>query len=442
MKKLLVITFALIMILSSYAQAFAVDSYSEYFSEEREFVVGDNTYMFSTYFFSNSNDNDYLYSKNIDTGETALVFAQPVTKSFMWDEYIYCVVNDTNIIRISITGQNSLPILNGDKEITQLYANNDLIFYSTDSAIYRYHINSQTNDKIIESENIGFFYPYSNYTIEWGINDKQTIYRYNSNTNITVELNDSSFANRFDSSIAVAARASTYNVHGTILPFSSGKLGLNNYYNSMVTTSCDGHHSAGACPYVTRFDSPNYCTICCSYSDPAGGYGYQCHGYGLEIFDNIFGQYPSKTNTALGSIDSTAAAKDFLWSLSSGTLVRGKRNSYFHTFVICDITTNDITIVESNIKGSCKNSKETLTFSEFNRYYSNISYTYKGLHTFGTNYSYDSDCHWQQCTKLNCNGKTNIGYHNFQQNNHGISVCTICNCPDPSSANSTEYEIQ
>ena len=76
--------------------------------------------------------------------------------------------------------------------------------------------------------------------------------------------------------------------------------------------------------------------------------------------------------------------------------------------------------IKNRVKEYKKNSKETLTFSEFNRYYSNISYTYKGLHTFGTNYSYDSDCHWQQCTKLNCNGKTNIGYHNFQQNNHGI----------------------
>lgn len=157
MKRLSAILLTLVMILSFYTSAFAADSYSEYFSEEREFVVGDNTYMSSIYFFSNSNDEGYLYSKNIVTGESTLVFEQPVTKSFMWNEYIYCVVNNTDIIRISITDQNPVPILNANKEITQLYANNDLIFYSTESAIYRYHIDSQINDKIIESENIGFF---------------------------------------------------------------------------------------------------------------------------------------------------------------------------------------------------------------------------------------------------------------------------------------------
>ena len=105
MKKVIVFILALTMLFSSSSISFAADSYSEYFSEEREFIVTDNALDWSTYFFSDE-ENGYLYSRNVDTEEIKLIYAQNVTEHYLWEENIFCVVDGKNIVKITVTGQN------------------------------------------------------------------------------------------------------------------------------------------------------------------------------------------------------------------------------------------------------------------------------------------------------------------------------------------------
>lgn len=102
MKRIVVFILALTMIFSASSISFAADSYTEYFSEEKEFVVTDNAVDWSTYFYSDE-ENGYLYSRNVDTEEIKLIYPQNVTEHYLWKENIFCVVNGKSIVKITVS---------------------------------------------------------------------------------------------------------------------------------------------------------------------------------------------------------------------------------------------------------------------------------------------------------------------------------------------------
>lgn len=438
MKKLLSLILVLIMVCSVSSTSFAVDSYTEYFSEEREFTVGNNTYGFSTVFFSNEEDNNYLYSRNVDTKVETLIVAYPVLEVFLWDEILYCSTPSNKLIKMSITGDEIEELITVDNTITQIYANGELVFFSTPNSIFRYHIDSNTNDKIIDDENIGFFYPYSNYVVEWSRNDEKNAYRYDVSDDSIVPLDDYTFMKRIG--YAQHMSRSTYNINGIPLPYTSGYLGVNRYYNTLPNnTSCAAHHSAGPCDDINGFhenDLDDNCQICRCYPDPAGVdlYAYQCAGFALEVYDNIFGDFPSKTNVNR-EINGEADARNFFEDIHIGTLARGRRGSYDHSFIVLNITNTGVTIYESNINGPCMNTTSTLTFAKFDEKYSKIKYTYEGIHSF-SGYSYDRNYHWKACITSNCGYTKDRELHDFMQVISGVKRCRTCMYQDNISINS------
>lgn len=435
MKKLLVISLTLIMILSSYSPTFAVDSYSEYFSEEREFVVNDDTYNYSTYFYSDD-ETGYLYSRNVDTKEVQLVFSQNVATHYLWNEHLYCVVDGKNIVKISITGQNPETILTTNNSIEQLYVNDDIIFYLSDNAIYRFHRESERTDLIASDENIYFFYPYTNFIVEYGDgSENQEIKRTGIASRSTNSLNTYTF---LTNSTGTAANT-TYKIHGITVPYSPYTHGK--YFNTSNTSPCPCHPNDPDC------SSPSTCGSCKSENG-----SYQCAAFAHTVHKKIWGNYGTKVNY-YDDIHTAALAREVFWNIPSGTTVRtALRGNYTnsnlpsdsviqspnfskHSFIVTNVTETGVTVYEANWPKACIIKHITLTFEELAERYIDVCWIFDTSHTFGSTYEYNNSIHWKKCTSQNCNGKTNIGYHQYQLNSQGLSVCSVCNYPNPASMN-------
>ncbi len=423
----------MIMILSSYAPAFAVDSYSEYFSEEREFVVNDDTYNYSTYFYSDD-ETGYLYSRNVDTKEIKLVLAQKVATHYFWNEHLYCVVDGKDIIKITVTGQNPETILTADNDIEQLYVNDDIIFYLSGNAIYRHHRASERTDLIVSDESIYFFYPYTNFIVEYGDgSENQEIKRINkrlrSNTTIVEKY---SFVNNLEnqSYTRSSTQYNTIYIHGKTVPYSIYSNGT--YYNT-TGQPCSCHTSSTVCP--NGYD----CTICMVVQGNNGS-ATQCHAFGCTVYKYLWGSFGSKNDYSSNpiKINSESKAREVFWGLPSGTMIRAyyKGSSISnHTFIVTNVTSTGATIYEANNPGYCIVSHKTFSFSEIANQYDKIAYTYNGNHSFGTAYGYDENIHWNKCNTSNCNGKSNIERHTFTTTG-SVRKCTVCKYNPNNSANS------
>ena len=388
MKKLLVLTLAVIMILSSYGQAFAVDSYSEYFSAEREFTVVDNALDYSTYLYSDE-ETGYLYSRNVDTKGERLIYDKNVTNHYVWNGSIYCVVDGNSIVKITASGSNPETILTTAKDIDRLYVNNDLIFYQMDNAIYRYYIESGATDCIVEADYIYFFYPYSNFVVEWGIGDS-VVYRV-----------DTSAVNSVDSS------------------------GTSN------TTTLDGY------TFIKEID----------VQAAAATY---VNGQRIPRSEYPHGSYYTKTGKSCkresngGCLNTSVAARDFLWSISSGTEVRvSGPETTGHSIIIANVTGNNVTIYHANGSGGCMVEYETMSFAGFVSNYNNIIsiYSANDRHSFSSRYSYDGSLHWTPCTTNNCNGKGNLSHHSLVPTSQGKSQCSVCGYVSNTSINTLPGNI-
>lgn len=440
MKRLFVLILALVMIFSASGEAFAVDGYSEYFSAEREFTVVDNALDYSTYLYSDE-ETGYLYSRNVDTKEERLIYDKNVTNHYVWNGSIYCVVDGNSIVKITASGGNPETILTTAKDIDRLYVNNDLIFYQMDNAIYRYYIESGATDCIVEADYIYFFYPYSNFVVEWGAGDG-VVYRVDtsavnsvdsSGTSNTTPLDGYTFIKEIKAQAAITATATS--VHGVGLPLSRYSHGR--YYNK-TGRACTCHDDAESC---TNIDSNGVgtCYSCEKFNGAA-----QCMGFAHYIYYQIWGVNVSGISYLNKSLNTSVEARDFLWSISSGTEVRVKGpETYGHSIIIANVTGNNVTIYHANGSGGCMVEYETMSFADFVADYNYIIYTYSAnnRHSFSSHYSYDGSLHWTPCTTNNCNGKGNLSHHSLVPTSQGKSQCSVCGYVSNTSINTLPGNI-
>ena len=448
MKKLLVLTLAVIMILSSYGQTFAVDGYSEYFSAEREFTVVDNALDYSTYLYSNE-ETGYLYSRNVDTKEERLIYDKNVTNHYVWNGSIYCVVDGNSIVKITASGSNPETLLTTAKDIDRLYVNNDLIFYQMDNAIYRYYIESGTTDCIVEADYIYFFYPYSNFVVEWGTGDG-VVYRVDtsavnsvdsSGTSNTTTLDEYTFIEEIN--VQAAAAATVTYVNGKRIP--RPEYSHESYYT--ITGEPCKRKSNGGCHYDNEVckNELGSCPNCKFYNatDPTKD-ATQCMAFAHDMYRQIWGVEVSNKQTLNKSIGSAAEAREYLWSISSGTEVRVSGSQIIgHSIIIANITTTNVTIYHANGSGKCQVAYETLSFAGFQSKYNKIisNYSANTLHSFGSNYSYDEIWHWVTCDTASCNGRKNIAHHSLVPTSQGKSQCSVCGYVSNTSINTLPGNI-
>lgn len=444
MKKVIVFILALTMIFSASSVSFAADSYTEYFSEEREFSVNDDTYNGSTYFYSDE-ETGYLYSRNVDTEEIKLIYAQNVTEHYLWGENLFCVVNGKNIVKITVTGQNPQTILTTTKDIDQLYVNDDIIFYLMDNSIYRYHITSEITDTISHDTNIFFFYPYSNMAVEYGniTNDgAQEIKQCNSRTRSATLLDNYTF---LINTTGTAANT-TYYIHGTPVPYSPYY--HNKYFNSSINDPCPCHEGSSYCSNVST------CNSCLKVNG-----SYQCAAFAHTVHKKIWNSYGTR-NDRYYDIHTAALAREVFWNIPSGTNVRvAVRGNYTnnnlpndniiaqdsfnkHSFIVTNVSEAGVTVYEANWPGACQIKHVTLSFSELAERYIDVCWTFDTSHSFGSVYGRSSSAHWKICTHSNCNGKTAFGYHTYATNNQGITSCTVCGYINSTSINSVENNYE
>ncbi len=442
MKNFLALILALIMIFSVSVAAFATDNYSEYFSVEREFDVVDNALDYSTYLYSNE-ETGYLYSRNVDTKEERLIYDKNVTNHYVWDGNIYCIVDGNSIVKIAVDGSDPETILTTEKDIDRLYVNDELIFYQMDNSIYRYYIESGITDCIVEADYIYFFYPYSNFVVEWGVGDN-IVYRVDTSavnsvdgtgTTNTTTLDEYTFIEEIHAN--AVSSSSTY-VNGQTIPLTDYPNG--SYYTKTgekCKQEANGgcHRSGGVCKYDI-----GACPNCKSYNGAA-----QCMGFAHYVYKQIWGVDTNKNekhnrNTGTGS---AAAAREFLWGISSGTELRVTGpHTTGHSIIVANITDSGVYIYHANGDGTCKVEYEYFTFSNFASEYSYIQYSYDARHIFNNNYVINNAIHWKECSHGNCNGIGSKAYHSYRLNNHGISVCVECNHPDPSFTSGVVTETQ
>lgn len=426
MKKVIVFILALTMLFSSSSISFAADSYSEYFSEEREFIVTDNALDWSTYFFSDE-ENGYLYSRNVDTEEIKLIYAQNVTEHYLWEENIFCVVDGKNIVKITVTGQNPQTILTTNKDINQLYVNDDLIFYLMDNAIYRYHIDSKTTDCIVQDNYIYFFYPYSNFVIEWSDGSEyQEIKRIDNRLRGVTAINGYSYLDNTNNTRS----ATNVTIHNKSIPHNSYP--TTKYYNVNKNNPCECHPYSNSCPHLADNEP---CPYCKNYS-LGNKSGWQCFGFGYEIYGYLWGSLPVRNNNVRIVSSEPAARKEF-WSVPAGSHVRLKlKNSTGeHSIIVAKVTMNGIYSYEANWEYGCGISYEELSFGTLANRYEKIVFVDEGKHTFSTGYITNSSMHWRSC--VTCGDKTSLGYHVYDSN----MVCSVCNYRSNTSINSTEDVI-
>lgn len=437
MKRLFVLILALAMIFSASGEAFAVDSYSEYFSAEREFTVVDNALDYSTYLYSNE-ETGYLYSRNVDTKEERLIYDKNVTNHYVWNGNIYCVVDGNSIVKITASGSNPETILTTEKDIDRLYVNDDLIFYQMDNAIYRYYIESGATDCIVEADYIYFFYPYSNFVIEWGTGDG-VVYRVDTSAVNSVDGNGTSNTTTLDEytfieeiNVQAAAAATAVTVHGRSIPLTSYPHG--SYYtkngNPCKSVSEGGCHKSGA---VCKYEEIGTCPNCKYYNG-----GVQCVAFAHYIYYQIWGVDVNGKDENEVDTSSGAKAREFLWSISSGTelRVRLKNSVNRHSLVVVDTSRTGVTIYHANGSDKCQVEYQTLTFEGFASKYEAVVSKYNNRHSFRTTYTFDERIHWHQCKTSGCNGKTDIAYHSLFTNSQGKAECSVCGYVSNVSINS------
>lgn len=442
MKRLLVLILALAMIFSASGEAFAVDSYSEYFSAEREFTVVDNALDYSTYLYSDE-ETGYLYSRNVDTKEERLIYDKNVTNHYVWNGSIYCVVDGNSIVKITASGSNPETILTTEKDIDRLYVNDDLIFYQMDNAIYRYYIESGATDCIVEADYIYFFYPYSNFVVEWGIGDS-VVYRVDtsavnsvdsSGTSNTTTLDGYTFIKEIDVQAAAAVT-----VHGKRIPVTSYSDGT---YYTKNGKACK-KVSAGGChdnkTYACTYTKIGTCPNCKDYN----GLGVQCMGFAYYIYNYIWNIPINKDdkNETEYNTSTEPDARSVLWNIPSGTHVRvsGPETSG-HSIIITNVTQAGVSIYHANGDGTCKVQHEFLSFQNYAKKYSKIKFTYDAAHSFKTTYSFDDRIHWYPCTASSCNAKGSIAYHSFFTNSQGKFQCSGCGYVSNTSTNTLPNSI-
>lgn len=437
MKNFLALILALIMIISVSVAAFATDNYSEYFSAEREFDVVDNALDYSTYLYSNE-ETGYLYSRNVDTKEERLIYDKNVTNHYVWGGNIYCVVDGNSIVKIAVDGSDPETILTTEKDIDRLYVNDELIFYQMDNSIYRYYIESGITDCIVEADYIYFFYPYSNFVVEWGVGDN-IVYRVDTSavnsvdgtgTTNTTTLDEYTFIEEIHAN--AVSSSSTY-VNGQTIPLTDYP---NGSYFTKTGNACKKETNGGCHDNKTgvcKYDI-GACPNCKSCNGAA-----QCMGFAHYVYKQIWGVDTNKNekhnrNTGTGS---AAAAREFLWGISSGTELRVTGpHTTGHSIIVANITDSGAYIYHANGDGTCKVEYEYLSFYSYSAKYNKVTYTYDDLHSFRSTYTFSENTHWHPCKLSGCNGKNSVEYHSFITNSQGKIVCSVCGYVQGLSQNS------
>lgn len=188
---LLGLIISLIFVMSIFASGSEI-SYQQYFAEERSLVNTptldcDSTWISYPIIASNQNIPKLLqkYPQSSETLQVGSVYQERIVSgsnmlvTIAEGNYDYCAVSGSTMY-LSDGGELSIWDLNTEESkvifsttgnIKNIWAYDEIVFFQTEGAIYRYHIDSETTDLVFENSNLKSFRPWSNQTIHYSISN-------------------------------------------------------------------------------------------------------------------------------------------------------------------------------------------------------------------------------------------------------------------------------
>lgn len=292
-----------------------------------------------------------------------------------------------------------------DGKLVYSYVGNpEIFFFAAGDSIYRYHISSKIVDLIFTDEDLVWFYPITAHTILYakgytnndGImcstetDDTLAYYYYNKLTDTSEITHDPEY------SISLTGYPGDYNV-------------IN--YRSRATIN------------GKTIPHPSYPSGSV-YSGSFGG-GTQCHGFGLFIYDYLWGSTSYGRQTRTIAINDWVDTAKAALQLPAGSLIRVDHNmSNQHTMIILSHNSSSIEVYHANwTNGEVRIT--TMTYSNFTSRYDTINYikipSSNCPHSAGPE-EYNSTKHVMHCVLCG----NNATYYNHFANSVGYGTCLGC----------------
>lgn len=386
-----------------------------------------------------------MYDIDPQTARVSLVSAEKHSCMTPWRDKVMCILDDTKIISMDYHGGNRTVIAQYDHPISNLYADENLVFFIKENKICRLHIASGVTEQICDLDEFGFelkdFTPVTTRIINlvytnpiWEECMKANGYSYGEITDKAELQQKTGIAvNELETHETLL---DLFDEHG-ISEFSGVLFNTdtntelsqkpdwvrqaeearysvesNNEYseNSIQAVRCffanpltvDGvTYSPG-----TYFSTTGKACTCnheqCTVSSPGdckrAFNAIQCHGFGLFVYAHYFGLQDISdphtwaarrgigeyiyTNLNLSGMTITSIKQFFIENLNPGSLLRLTRaNGGKHTVVITGIYDNQVRIYHGNTDNKCGIDIKNINYSWFTSNFATLYYYLKGGET-------------------------------------------------------------
>lgn len=375
-------------------------------SKETEFELYDTVgYGLDNYWYYLGTNDNYLYRENIENNKAELICDTSFNEIYRDKGLIYGVVNGKTLVCMDSLGNNIKEIYEDPDGMSNIFVNDDVLFYRNGNSIYRYYRTTEKLDLVFNSNDIEIenYFPKTNnvlviqsecndnndHHIEEQCNTENELIQYNITTGVKSVFSESSTDQQGQTRLAATT------INGKTIPHSSYPDGR--YYKTTdTTTPCTCHRSGQSCIQP--------CT--CKYFNNAS----QCMGFAYEIYSYIWNGLTTKTryqsDFTFGDI---AGMKKYMSCAGKGSHIRTQS----HSFILVNQLNSDMDIYHANkINAPCKIFYENQSYSQF-----------LGNHTFVNWIDVQSHVCTQMCYKREASGHTCIVKNQFTAHS---GVCRIC----------------
>ncbi|MBQ6052179.1 MAG: hypothetical protein IJL30_02700 [Clostridia bacterium] len=116
-------------------------------------------------------ENGKVFVENTLTGQTAEFYGDGISECFANGEWLYCV-KDKSVTAVKIADKSEKTVFESEKEISNIYANENCLFYRQGNAIYLYRKGRQPQ-LLLENEDLCDYIPRSLNYIEYSVRSEE-----------------------------------------------------------------------------------------------------------------------------------------------------------------------------------------------------------------------------------------------------------------------------
>lgn len=331
-------------------------------------------------------------------------------------DYIFYETSDYSITAYTKPNNQPLFVSNGsalyynNEPVYSYVGNPEILFFSLENAIYRYHVASRIVDLMLSDEDVVWFYPITAHTILYakgfveysGIacsratNNTLEYYYYDDVTGTSEDV-----ANP-DHSIALTGFPGDYNI-------------IDN--SDIATYAAVATINGKAIPHNSYPEGSEF----------TGSFegGTQCHGFALFIYDYLWGSTSYGIQSRAIAVNDFAETAKAALQVPNGSLVRvDSGKSSLHTMIVISKTSTGIKVYHANWTNG-KVCITNMSYSNFVARYDTINYikipASSCTHSIGSE-EYSSTKHITHCVLCG----DNASYRDHYANVSGYGTCLAC----------------